>query len=72
MKMKKPIIGLLLATVIFEPFRIMAHAGHGHDNPLSPGHYITNPEHSVLLLLTVAASIAFAWFINRGSRIKDK
>ena len=70
--MKKLIYGLLSAVGIFGAHMSNAHPGHGHENPLSPGHYITNPEHSVLLLLTVAASIAFAWFINRGSRIKNK
>lgn len=56
-----------IALVAFStPAALWAHAGHGHDNPLSPGHYVTNPEHSVQLVLIVSASIAFAWLINRS------
>ena len=70
--MRKKINLLLVAAGIFgAPLMTLAHPGHGHGNPLSPGHYVSNPEHSVLLLLTVVTSIAFAWFINRKTnRVK--
>jgi hypothetical protein len=44
------IIWILLAPVV-----LLAHPGHGHENPLSPGHYIANPEHFLPLALTIAA-----------------
>lgn len=50
------------------PSVVWAHAGHGYDNPLSPGHYVTNPEHYGQLVLIVAACVAFAWLINRSVR----
>lgn len=59
---------IVTVSAVFAPAIAWAHAGHGHDNPLSPGHYVTNPEHSVQLLLIVVASIAFAWLINRSIR----
>lgn len=55
-----------VAAVVLSPAGVFAHEGHAHDNPLSPGHYITNPEHSIQLLLIVVASIAFAWLVNRS------
>ncbi len=40
-----------------------AHAGHGHDNPLSPGHYVNNPEHAIPLTLAfVVCIIVITWF----------
>jgi hypothetical protein len=63
----KTIVKTTLALVLLlGPTLLWAHAGHGHDNPLSPGHYVTNPEHSVQLVLIVSASVAFAWLINRS------
>ena len=59
---------IVILSAVFAPVLVWAHAGHGHDNPLSPGHYVTNPEHSVQLLLIVVASIAFTWLINRSIR----
>jgi hydrogenase/urease accessory protein HupE len=44
------VICLLLAPVV-----LLAHPGHGHESPLSPGHYIANPEHFLPLALTIAA-----------------
>ncbi|MFM8914332.1 MAG: hypothetical protein ACKOE6_15655 [Flammeovirgaceae bacterium] len=64
MNMIKKAIFTLGAVVA--PSILWAHAGHGHDNPLSPGHYVTNPEHSVQLVLIVAASVAIAWLINQS------
>lgn len=64
MNMIKKAIFTLGAVVA--PSILWAHAGHGHDNPLSPGHYVTNPEHSVQLVLIIAASVAIAWLINQS------
>jgi len=46
------VILLLLAPVV-----LLAHPGHGHENPLSPGHYIANPEHFLPLALTIGAAL---------------
>jgi hypothetical protein len=46
---------LIAATVI--PVFAMAHPGHGHESPLSPGHYLANPEHYIPLALTVGAAL---------------
>ena len=39
--------------ILLSPFALLAHPGHGHENPLSPGHYVTNPEHFLPLALTI-------------------
>jgi hypothetical protein len=45
---------ILLAAATMSPLAVFAHAGHGHENPLSPGHYLWNPEHALPLTLAVA------------------
>ncbi|MBX7124206.1 MAG: hypothetical protein K1X47_00815 [Cyclobacteriaceae bacterium] len=52
--MKKSIIAVL---VLLTPLSILAHPGHGHDNPLGPGHYVGNPEHALPLALTIAVAM---------------
>jgi len=54
--MKKPATPLIL----FAPILASAHPGHGTGNPLSPDHYVGNPEHSLPIALTVAAGIVVA------------
>lgn len=67
--MKKTLTSVLVAVSLWLPASMaVAHEGHGHENPLSPGHYISNPEHSIQLTLIVSACIAFAWLINRSVR----
>ena len=44
---------ILLAGVTFSPFALFAHAGHGHEDPMGPGHYLGNPEHALPLALAV-------------------
>jgi hypothetical protein len=41
--------------ILLTPFALLAHPGHGHESPLSPGHYVTNPEHFLPLALTTGA-----------------
>lgn len=41
--------------ILLTPLALLAHPGHGHENPLSPGHYLANPEHFLPLALTVGA-----------------
>jgi hypothetical protein len=63
---------LMLASAILLPQAVLAHEGHGHENPLSPGHYIANPEHFIPLALAVAAVVAFVVvrFYKAGSKQK--
>jgi hypothetical protein len=57
--MKVILYALITMMVLVKPLVIFAHEGHGHENPLSPGHYIANPEHFIPLALTVVAAVAF-------------
>jgi len=41
--------------ILLTPLALLAHPGHGHENPLSPGHYVANPEHFLPLALTIGA-----------------
>jgi hypothetical protein len=71
----KKVIHYLLAIVIMicAPQFSDAHPGHGHDNPLSPGHYVGNLEHLIPLLIVVALSVAVAWSLNRiVDRVNEK
>jgi hypothetical protein len=50
-----------------------AHPGHGHENPLSPGHYTGNPEHALPLALTIAVSaVLMVWGMSRLGRYLSK
>ena len=69
----KKIINFTLAIMMVAPMSLSAHPGHGHENPLSPGHYVANPEHAIPLLLTFLACVAAAWLFNRvADRLTDK
>jgi hypothetical protein len=48
---------LILITSFVTPVFALAHPGHGHESPLSPGHYLANPEHYIPLALTVGAAL---------------
>jgi hypothetical protein len=44
----------------------VAHPGHGHGNPLSPGHYVSSPEHALPLTLAIAAGVVLiTWLTHR-------
>lgn len=48
---------------------LQAHPGHGHDNPLSPGHYTGNAEHALPLAFALGASaILVGWGLLRWRR----
>jgi len=49
---------LILLVLAMLPVVSFAHPGHGHENPLSPGHYVINPEHFIPLALTVAITLS--------------
>jgi len=44
-----------VVCILLTPFALLAHPGHGHESPLSPGHYVANPEHFLPLALTIGA-----------------
>jgi hypothetical protein len=57
------------------PQVLLAHPGHGHENPLSPGHYVANPQHLIPLALSVAAVIAFVgvrWYFKKEETKSSK
>ena len=52
--------------IIVTPVLSLAHAGHGHENPLSPTHYFVNSVHATQVALTItAAVIVAAWMWRR-------
>ena len=53
----KTVKSILLVGATLAPLSVLAHAGHGHDNPLSPEHFLGNPEHAIPLALTVAVVV---------------
>lgn len=59
----KKIIALIMATAALPA---LAHPGHGSQNPLSPGHYVSNPEHSIPITLAIAAAVVLiTWLASR-------
>jgi hypothetical protein len=65
---------LIVVAIIISPVALLAHPGHGHENPLSPGHYVANPEHFIPLALTVGAAAltvsAYRMYLNRQKQNK--
>jgi hypothetical protein len=55
----KAIKSIVLGAAVFGPLAVLAHEGHGHENPLSPGHYLANPEHAIPLALALAVVVFF-------------
>lgn len=63
---------IIVAIVALLPSLAVAHPGHGHGNPLSPEHYLGNPEHSipVALTLAVAAGLIAIWQWRKATHKK--
>lgn len=53
----KAIKSIVLGAAVVSPLAVLAHEGHGHENPLSPGHYLANPEHAIPLALVLAVVV---------------
>jgi hypothetical protein len=68
-KIARITIGVI--CILFAPVVLLAHPGHGHENPLSPGHYIANPEHFLPLALTLGA-VLLAVFAYRSYLSQSK
>jgi hypothetical protein len=60
-----PLLSLLVVSIW--PSLALAHPGHGHTEPDSWQHYLTEPEH-LLALAAVVAAIAVAWLLVRRTR----
>ena len=63
---------ILLAGVTFSPLALFAHAGHGHENPLSPGHYLGNLEHAFPLALAVTLIVVLFLVAKRMLQTRTK
>lgn len=63
-----------VGAIILTPFVLIAHPGHGHENPLSPGHYVANPEHFIPLALTIGAVLlaasAYRTYVSKSRQNK--
>lgn len=55
----KSLRSILLAASAILPLVSLAHEGHGHEHPWSPGHFLANPEHSIPLAVAVALITVF-------------
>jgi hypothetical protein len=44
---------------------LAAHPGHGHTDPESWTHYLTEPAHVIPLALAVGSIVAVGWFGRR-------
>jgi hypothetical protein len=67
------IIKISLAAIftLLVPVALIAHPGHGHESPLSPGHYVANPEHFLPLALTIGVAL-IAVLAYRAYQIRSK
>jgi hydrogenase/urease accessory protein HupE len=64
---------LAIIAIVAGPAASFAHPGHGHENPLSPGHYLGNPEHALPVLLTISVATLFiVWKVKRARRNAGK
>jgi hypothetical protein len=66
--MKNLIKALCAIALIALPMVSLAHPGHGHDNPLSPGHYLGTPEHAIPITLTIVVAVVFVVWKIRSVR----
>ncbi len=60
--------------ILSTPLALFAHPGHGYYNPLSPGHYVANPEHFLPLAITIGAvliaALAYRSYVIRSKQNK--
>lgn len=64
----------ILIVALVMPLVSIAHEGHGHEHPWSPGHFLANPEHSIPLTLSIALVTVFAvkrYFFTKKERKKQ-
>jgi len=67
-------VAISIICILLTPFALLAHPGHGHQSPLSPGHYVANPEHFLPLALTIGvvliAALAYRSYMIRSRQNK--
>ena len=64
---------LLAAVCTFVPATAFAHPGHGHTDPDSLAHYVTEPVHAIpLALATAFVIIAVAGWRIRARRMREQ
>jgi hypothetical protein len=60
--------------ILLTPFASLAHPGHGHESPLSPGHYVANPEHFLPLVLMIGAvliaALSYQFYLSHSKQRK--
>jgi amino acid transporter len=73
--MKTIVKKIILVAFALMPVFVFAHPGHGHESPLSLGHYVANPEHYIPLALTLGAALILLgirfFFIRSRERNRD-
>ena len=71
-KIIRVVFGLI--GILLTPATLLAHPGHGSENPLSPGHYLANQEHFLPFAFTVvavfAAMFAYRSYLNQSKQNK--
>jgi hypothetical protein len=59
--MKKYLLFTIAWAAVLPAF---SHAGHGHESPLSPKHYVANPEHALQLTVGLGVCIVLITWIS--------
>lgn len=67
-------VAIAVICILLTPFGLFAHPGHGHESPLSPGHYVANPEHFLPLALSIGAvliaALAYQFYLSHSKQKK--
>jgi len=62
--MKKLIQKILAILLLAAPLSGYAHPGHGQENPWSPLHYLTHPQHMLVVYMLIGVGATWAaWFL---------
>jgi hypothetical protein len=68
--MKRIIAALMTAA---SPALVLAHEGHGSENPLGPYHYLVNAEHLIPLVLAIVTGVVLVnWLVYRLRKRTEK
>lgn len=71
-KITRVAISIICTLLPVAPITLIAHPGHGQENPLSPGHYVANPEHFLPLAITIGAAliavVAYRYHVSKSNK----
>lgn len=67
----KKLFSILTAIFFAIPFIVSAHPGHGDEDPASLLHWLKNPEHSIPLVLAIAAIAYLVVRFNKNRQSKE-